>query len=57
MNISAEIYYIRKSICYEMQIAQLFFRVLKIITVGLKMDSGNAINNCYMLKKFADFNK
>ena len=25
------------------------FKVLKIITVGLKMDSGNAIKNCYML--------
>ena len=24
-------------------------RVLKIIIVGLKMDSGNAIKNCYML--------
>ena len=24
-------------------------RILKIITVGLKMDSGNAIKNCYML--------
>ena len=25
------------------------FKILKIITVGLKMDSGNAIKNCYML--------
>ena len=25
------------------------FRILKIMIVGLKMDSGNAINNCYML--------
>ena len=25
------------------------FRILKIITVGLKMDSGKAIKNCYML--------
>ena len=25
------------------------FRILKIIIVGLKMDSGNAIKNCYML--------
>ena len=25
------------------------FRTLKIIIVGLKMDSGNAIKNCYML--------
>ena len=25
------------------------FKMLKIITVGLKMDSDNAINNCYML--------
>ena len=24
-------------------------RILKIITVGLKMDSGNAIHNCYMM--------
>ena len=24
-------------------------RILKIIIVGLKMDSGNAIMNCYML--------
>ena len=25
------------------------FNFLKMITVGLKMDSGNAINNCYLL--------
>ena len=25
------------------------FRILKIIIVGLKMDSSNAIKNCYML--------
>ena len=25
------------------------FRILKIIIVGLKMDSGNVIKNCYML--------
>ena len=25
------------------------FKILKIITVGLKIDSGNAIKNCYML--------
>ena len=25
------------------------FRTLKIIIVGLKMDSGDAIKNCYML--------
>ena len=25
------------------------FRILKIRIVGLKMDSGNAIKNCYML--------
>ena len=25
------------------------FRILKIITVGLKMDSGNAVKDCYML--------
>ena len=25
------------------------FRILKIIILGLKMDSGNAIKNCYML--------
>ena len=25
------------------------FRILKIIMVGLKMDSGDAIKNCYML--------
>ena len=25
------------------------FRILEIITVGLEMDSGNAIKNCYML--------
>ena len=25
------------------------FRILKIIIVGLKMDSGNAFKNCYML--------
>ena len=25
------------------------FRILKTIVVGLKMDSGNAIKNCYML--------
>ena len=25
------------------------FRILKIIIVVLKMDSGNAIKNCYML--------
>ena len=24
-------------------------KILKMITVGLKMDSGNAIKNCYML--------
>ena len=24
-------------------------RILKIVTVGLKMDSSNAIKNCYML--------
>ena len=33
------------------------FRILKIIIAGLKMDSGNAINNCYMLSKFSDFNQ
>ena len=32
------------------------FRILKIIIVGLKMDSGNAIGNCYILLKFSDFN-
>ena len=25
------------------------FKILKIVIVGLKMDSGNAIKNCYML--------
>ena len=25
------------------------FRILKIVIVGLKMDSDNAIKNCYML--------
>ena len=25
------------------------FKILKIITVALKMDFGNAIKNCYML--------
>ena len=25
------------------------FKILKIVTVGLKMDSGNAIKNYYML--------
>ena len=25
------------------------FRILKIVIVGLKMDSGNAIKNCYTL--------
>ena len=25
-------------------------RISKIITVGLKMDSGNAIKNCYIVK-------
>ena len=25
-------------------------RILKIVTVGLKMDSGNAIKNCYVVK-------
>ena len=25
------------------------FKILKIVTVGLKMDSGNAIKNCFML--------
>ena len=25
------------------------FKILKILTVGLKMESGNAIRNCYML--------
>ena len=25
------------------------FKILKILTVGLKMDSGNAIKNCYIL--------
>ena len=25
------------------------FKILEIIIVGLKMDSGNAIKNCYML--------
>ena len=25
------------------------FTILKILTVGLKMDSGNAIKNCYIL--------
>ena len=24
------------------------FRILKVIIVGLKMDSGNAIKNCYI---------
>ena len=31
-------------------------RILKIITVGPKMDSGNAIKNCYVFSKFSDFN-
>ena len=25
------------------------FKILKIVRLGLKMDSGNAIKNCYML--------
>ena len=25
------------------------FRILKIITIGLNMDSGNAIKDCYLL--------
>ena len=32
------------------------FKILKILTVGLKMDLGNAIKNCYMLKTLSDFN-
>ena len=32
------------------------FRILKIIIVGLKMDSDNAVKNCYMLQKLSDFN-
>ena len=31
-------------------------KILKIITVGLRMDSGNAIKNCYMLQKLSDLN-
>ena len=31
-------------------------RILKIITVGLKMDSGNAIKDSYMLEKLPDLN-
>ena len=31
-------------------------KILKIITVDLKMDSGNALKNCYMLQKLPDFN-
>ena len=32
------------------------FKVLKSVKVGLKMDSGNAIKNCYMLQKLSNFN-
>ena len=31
-------------------------RILKIITVDLTIDSGNAINNCYMLYELSNFN-
>ena len=33
------------------------FRTLKIIIVVSKMDSCNAIKNCYMLKKVSDFDR
>ena len=31
-------------------------KILKIVTVSLKMDSSNSINNCHMLHKYSYFN-
>ena len=52
MDISAEIYYIKNHPLRDAAFGAdclTSLKMLKILTVGLKMDSGNAIKNCYML--------
>ena len=56
MDISAEIHYITKSICAAFGADCLAsFKILKIITIGLKMDSGNTIKNLLHVVKIVKF--
>ena len=43
----SKIHPLRDAAYYEDCLTPL--RILRILTVGLKMDSGNAVKNCYML--------